>query len=31
VKKGKPLKLRVPQPNNKDILWIQDHTTRKYH
>ena len=31
VKKGKPLKLNVPQPNNKDILWVQDHTTRKYH
>jgi prepilin-type processing-associated H-X9-DG protein len=24
------LKLNVPQPNNKDIYWMQDHSTRVY-
>ncbi len=29
VKKGALIPLNVPSPNNKDILWIQDRTTRK--
>lgn len=29
VERGKPLRLNVPQPNNPDILWIQDRTTRR--
>jgi len=31
LERGKPLKLRVPQPNNPDILWLQDHCTRRVH
>ncbi|MFM7101565.1 MAG: prepilin-type N-terminal cleavage/methylation domain-containing protein [Verrucomicrobiota bacterium] len=26
---GQPLQLNIPQPNNKDILWVQDRTTRR--
>ena len=29
LKKGQQLQLNVPQPNNRDIQWIQDRTTRK--
>jgi hypothetical protein len=29
VKKGGLIPLNVPSPNNKDILWIQDRTTRR--
>ncbi len=29
LKPGQGLALNVPQPNNKDVLWIQDRTTRK--
>jgi prepilin-type processing-associated H-X9-DG protein len=24
------LQLNVPQPNSKDVLWMQDHSTRVY-
>jgi len=29
LRKGQGLQLNVPQPNNRDILWIQDRTTRQ--
>jgi prepilin-type processing-associated H-X9-DG protein len=29
LRKGQSLQLNVPQPNNRDILWIQDRTTRR--
>lgn len=29
VQRGVPLQLNVPQPNNPDVLWLQDHTTRR--
>ena len=28
LKKGQQLSLNQPQPNNKDVLWVQDRTTR---
>lgn len=28
LERGKPLQLNVLQPNNRDVLWLQDHTTR---
>ncbi|MCD6340289.1 MAG: DUF1559 domain-containing protein [Verrucomicrobia bacterium] len=31
VEKGKSLQLNVPQPNNPDVLWLQDHCTRRMH
>ncbi len=28
LKKGQALSLNQPQPNNKDVFWMQDHSTR---
>ncbi|MBI3192238.1 MAG: hypothetical protein HYZ36_06185, partial [Pedosphaera parvula] len=28
VKKGQPLPLNVPHPNSRDVIWMQDRTTR---
>lgn len=29
LRKGQGLQLNVPQPNNRDVIWLQDRTTRK--
>ncbi len=29
LKKGQALSLNQPQPNSKDVFWMQDHSTRK--
>lgn len=30
LKRGQALTLNVPSPNNKDIIWLQERSTRKY-
>ena len=29
LKKGQQLTLNQPQPNNQDVVWVQDRTTRR--
>ena len=29
LRKGQQLALNQPQPNNRDVVWLQDHTTRR--